>query len=53
MEYKKPVTLQRALYDIINEKELNDGVVGEKATIQRFLQDLKGDKKFSTEKFWP
>jgi len=50
MEYKKPVTLQRALYDIINEKELNDGVVGEKATIQRFLQDLKGDKKILDRK---
>lgn len=42
--YKKPVTLRKALYDVIQEKELDAGVVGEKNTIQRFLMDLTESK---------
>lgn len=42
--YKKPVTLRKALYDVIQEKELDAGVVGEKNTIERFLMDLTESK---------
>ncbi len=40
-EYRRPVKLKKALYDVISQKELKEGIVGEKVTIQRFLKDLQ------------
>lgn len=46
VEYKKPVKLKKALIDIAHEKALNEGIIGEKNTLQRFILDLSkaGDK---------
>lgn len=50
MEYSKPVTLKKALYDIISSPAINEGVVGEKDTIRLFLNDLSVDKKILNKK---
>lgn len=50
IEYKRPVTLKKALYDIVQEKKLNEGIVGEKPTIQRFIEDLSQSGKILNRK---
>lgn len=44
VEYKKPVTLKRALYDIFENKEINCGIMDEKQDVKQFLDDLKETK---------
>lgn len=41
MEYRKPVTLKKALYDILRDKKIDRGVIGEKDVIYRFINDLR------------
>ncbi len=44
-DYRRPVTLKKALIDIRNRDELNEGVLAEKDTIERFIRDLQANKR--------
>lgn len=50
VEYPKPVTLKKALYDILQEKELSEGIIGDKSTVERFIQDLSNAKRIANRK---
>lgn len=43
MEYRKPVTLKKVLYDILRDQKICRGVIGEKDIIYRFINDLRSD----------
>lgn len=50
MTYSKPVTLKKALYDIVSTSSLNEGIVGEKTVISNFITDLSSNKKLINKK---
>ncbi len=41
MDYDRPVTLKRALYNIRDEKNIKEGIIGDKNLIERFILDLQ------------
>ena len=40
VEYGRPVTLKKALYDIKQNPKINEGIAGHKPIVQRFIDDL-------------
>ena len=44
VEYKKPVMLKRALYDIFEREEIDGCLMSEKAEVKQFIDDLKDTK---------
>lgn len=45
LEYSKPVSLKKALYDIRNDFRINEGIVGYKEIVARFINDFSFDPK--------
>lgn len=45
MDYSRPVSLKRALYNVRDDKNINEGIVGEKKIINRFISDLQSNKQ--------
>lgn len=41
VDYQRPVTLKKALFDIQNTAEINEGIIGHKDIVSRFINDLQ------------
>ena len=50
VEYGRPVTLKKALYDIKQNSQINEGVAGHKPIVQRFIDDLNLSGKILNKK---
>lgn len=50
VEYGRPVTLKKALYDIKQNPKINEGVAGHKPIVQRFIDDLNMSGKILNKK---
>ena len=50
VEYNRPVTLKKALYDIKQSSQIDEGVAGDKPIVQRFIDDLNISGKILNKK---
>ena len=50
VEYGRPVTLKKALYDIKQSSQIDEGVAGHKPIVQRFIDDLNLSGKILNKK---
>ncbi len=50
VEYNRPVTLKKALYDIKQSSQIDEGVASDKPIVQRFIDDLNLSGKILNKK---
>ena len=50
VEYNRPVTLKKALYDIKQSSQIDEGVASDKSIVQRFIDDLNLSGKILNKK---
>ena len=50
VEYNRPVTLKKALYDIKQSSQIDEGVASDKTIVQRFIDDLNLSGKILNKK---
>ncbi len=45
MDYSRPVSLKQALCNVRDDKNINEGIIGDKNVINRFITDLQNSKQ--------